>query len=279
MIETGTQWRDGKSIWQVVDATMQAETWYYHLQMVWGKRARETRTVDEGWFLGRKEVDDPKDLLQDVLLRPYFTPHQAKEIPIPVTYFPGHGKLVLVVGENASGKSFFRRVVMGVCQQRKVECMHISMQGRRQSHIFNSFIYGSEDYDSTGKNSARTVSTGIKTSHDRENSHVLFWDEPDLGMSDTWAASTGEAIANFGAEAPNHLVYAFVVTHNRAMIKQLVKAKPHVLIFDDGEVYGSLSSYLDREITTYPLSELDARCQRRFKLIQAVLNERKAEGG
>lgn len=44
---------------------------------------------------------------------------------------PNKTKLVIAAGENATGKSLYRRLVQIDCQSRKVECIHISVEGRR----------------------------------------------------------------------------------------------------------------------------------------------------
>jgi len=219
-----------------------------------------------------------KLLIEEVLERPYFQ-FQKKEraIPIPFTYLPGEGQLVLAVGDNASGKSFFRRVTQGVCGLEKLECIHLSMQGRREV-AYNPglcFVYGSEDYQSTGQNSCETVLGSIRTSKSREEPHVIFWDEPDIGLSESWSASMGVEISNgvTKTECPN-LIAAIVVTHSRALLTPLMECNPHVLIFDD-QPFTSLQEYLDRPLTILPLQELKDRSHRRFKLIQAVLNRRK----
>jgi hypothetical protein len=219
-----------------------------------------------------------KSLIKEALSLEYFQPVMC-EIAIPVTYLPGTGPLVLAVGDNASGKSFFRRVIQGRCGFNKIECIHLSMEGRRNV-AYNPglcFVYGSEDYQSTGQNSSETVLGAIRTTRGREDPHVLFWDEPDFGLSESWSASMGVEIANgMTTEVNPNLVAAFVVTHSRPLMKPLIELDPHVLIFDEG-FPTSLQEYLDRPIVIRPLQELKDLSHKRFKRIQRILDLRKAK--
>jgi hypothetical protein len=217
-------------------------------------------------------------LIKEALSREYFQPIDG-EVAIPVTYLPGKGHLVLAVGDNASGKSFFRRVIQGLCSLSKLECIHLSMEGRRNVayHVASCFVYGSEDYQSTGQNSTETVLGAIRTTRGRENPHVIFWDEPDFGLSESWSASMGIEIANgMTTEVNPDLVAAFVVTHSRPLMRPLIDLNPHVLIFDEGSPT-SLQEYLDRPLVIRPLQDLKDLSHQRFKRIQKVLDLRKAK--
>lgn len=153
------------------------------------------------------------------------------------------------------------------------------MEGRRNV-AYNPglcFVYGSEDYQSTGQNSSETVLGAIRTTRGREDPHVLFWDEPDFGLSESWSASMGVEIANgMTTEVNPNLVAAFVVTHSRPLMKPLIELDPHVLIFDEG-FPTSLQEYLDRPIVIRPLQELKDLSHKRFKRIQRILDLRKAK--
>ena len=214
-------------------------------------------------------------VLQFCLKRPYFQPNKDGEVPVPVTYTPGKGKLVLAVGGNASGKSFFRRVVSSYCHTKALECLNLSVEGRRNiaTNPGLALVYGSEDYDSTGANSARIMTTAIKTSQGRDSDHVIFWDEPDLGLSDDWAASMGATIRSYTEEAPEHLVGAILVTHSRALLKELIPIGAHLLVFSE-EPYTSIEQWINRPTQVRPLEDLWKENRKRFRLIQQALNMR-----
>jgi hypothetical protein len=218
-------------------------------------------------------IKDAGDLVRRCLGLEYFEPNADGVTPIPVRYTPGKSKLIVAVGENASGKSFFRRVVQGTCSQAGTSTIHLSMEGRRQT-AYNPglcFVYGSEEWQSTGANSSETILGAIRTSQGRDSSHVIFWDEPDIGLSDSWAASAGAEIRAFLEDAPEHLLGAVVVTHSKSLLRNLTGLNAHFLCFGDDPV-NTLTEWLDRAPKVRPLSELKAESHRRFKLIQDILN-------
>ena len=218
-----------------------------------------------------------RDLVRATLKYRFFHEEQGVTA-IPVTYVPGQGKLVVAVGDNASGKSFYRRVVQAVCQRSKIECIHLSMQARTnfEGNAGLAFVYGSEEWKSTGENSANTVLGAVTTSRSRTEPHVIFWDEPDLGLSDNWSASVGVAIREFAAAPPDPLLAAVVVTHNVMLLHQLqlLRLDPHFLCFDPHPT-ATLQEWLDRPGEVRPLEQLRQASFRRFKLIQRLLDETK----
>lgn len=133
------------------------------------------------------------DLINDALDFRYFHPEGDAKAAIPFRWVPGTGKLVVVTGENAGGKSFFRRILSHTAKLKKIEPISVSMEGRRNVayNIGLVFVYGDEEHDATGVNSIRTVTTGISTCRSRESDHMIVWDEPDLGLSEGLRASVG----------------------------------------------------------------------------------------
>jgi hypothetical protein len=178
-----------------------------------------------------------------------------------------------VPGENASGKSFFRRLVTAICREAKVEAMPISMEGRGGEYGgLRGFIYGDESWQSTGENSAHTVLAGISTCRSRETPHVVFWDEPDLGLSDGWAAGAGVALREFAADLPKMTYGAFIVTHSRALVRELLPVEPHFVYFGD-DAPESLAAWVDAKVKPLDLAKLGETSHRRFKAIQAILDK------
>ena len=91
-----------------------------------------------------------KGLLETALSLDYFTADDDGVTAIPYHHVPGpRSKLVVVVGDNAGGKSFFRRIIQALCQKAKVECIAISAEGRRQiGHApWLTFVYGDESWE------------------------------------------------------------------------------------------------------------------------------------
>ena len=126
--------------------------------------------------------------------------------------------------------------------------------------------------EATGVNSIRTVLAGIKTCRDRDKPHVIFWDEPDIGLSEGNAASVGKAIADFMADPPKHTKASVVVTHRKALVSELAAANPHYLYLGDADAPGSLEEWLVLPPVVRPLEEVQERALKRFRAIQKVLD-------
>ena len=219
-------------------------------------------------------------LLDHALSLDYGHPNDGGEVAIPVHRVDG-SKLVVVVGDNAGGKSFFRRVISAVCAQSKAktECIGISMEGRAKvSHApWLAMVYGDEGWESTGTISSTTVTTGIKTCLSRKSRHVVFWDEPDLGLSDSWAAGVGKALRKFSEKASEHTIAAFVVTHSRALVSELLESEPTYLHVgkEPSEAPQRLGDWVHRPIEPRDISLLSKESHKRFKLIQKILDDTK----
>ena len=218
-----------------------------------------------------------KQLVTETLTLDYFT---GKTPAIPYVWKPAKAAcpLVVVVGENAGGKSFFRRCVSAVCQKTETEIIPISMEARRtisyNPHLV--FVYGDEQYEATGVNSINTVLMGIKTCRGREAPHVICWDEPDLGLSEGNAASVGRAIADFMVDPPAHTRASIVVTHRKALVAELRTVNPHDLYLGDDDGPRSLDAWLEAPPVVRPLEEVRDAGRARYKAIQQILNRVKA---
>lgn len=219
-------------------------------------------------------------LLEEAFDLAYFHADEGETEPaIPYLWVPGTSKLVVVVGENASGKSFLRRIVSGLSQRAEVECLRISMEGRADNGlsmhpIARAMVYGDETYNSTGQLSAHTVTAGINTCRSREKPHFIYWDEPDFGLSDGWAAGLGEKIREFAATMPEHTMGAFVVTHRRAMVRQMMPANPHYVYLGSMTPPTTLQEWLDTPSPIRDIATLDEIAHARFKRIQKILDRK-----
>lgn len=224
-----------------------------------------------------------RGLVEEALTLDYFFENDDGIIPIPHFFRPSNRAktpLVVVVGENASGKSFFRRIVSSVCQfrQKKIECISISMEARAGLNMLGAlkgFVYGDEGIRATGENSARTVTIGIRTCRERDTPHVIVWDEPDLGLSEAGAAGLGQAIASFASDPPAATMAAVVITHSRPLVSELLAAEPHYLHLGADSAPQTLADWLARPIVPRDPEELFEAARRRFKLIGAILKEKR----
>lgn len=209
----------------------------------------------------------------------YFHPEGDEPAAIPMHYVAGKVPLVLVVGPNAGGKSFFRRCISGVCKActPQVECIAISMefragQGVHAGNMARAFIFGDEGWQATGQISASTVTTGISTCQSRTTPHVVFWDEPDIGLSEGYSRGVGQAIAKFVSDIPQHTVAAFVVTHSKPLVRELVALEPHYLHLGSDSAPATLQMWLDTEAPPLDIELLGEQARQRFQRIKKILN-------
>jgi hypothetical protein len=206
---------------------------------------------------------------------------------IPALWVKGSVPLFLVLGENAGGKSFFRRCVYQCVKldtrSTITEVIHLSMQGRTGdtgAGPYKSFIYGDEETRSTGENSASTIRGALRTCHGRENDHFLYWDEPDIGMSEGAAAGAGITIADFVTSLPEHTKGVFITTHSRALVERLLPVQPHYIHLGcaPDQAPQTLQAWLERPIVPISPEELAEASRERFGAIQKILNERRKPG-
>lgn len=257
------------------------------------------RLTRAGFDLARPYVDIPsynvRAVLEDVLETVLFGPSKAIQgrTAIPVIYHPSKtgSNLVLVLGENAAGKSLFRRILHQTVHYGQKgqygdpeiprgpfpvrEFLGLSMQGRTSGTMGTSFVYGVETYHSTGENSAHTIDGAFHTAAGRNHMTNLYFDEPDLGMSAGASAGAGVAIHDFVASKAAPLVQAvFVTSHSPPLVRQLASLDPHYLFLGNKAGPKTLADWFDWQQNPPPVSvkELQEIAHKRYKDVQAVLN-------
>lgn len=185
--------------------------------------------------------------------------------------------LCLVLGDNASGKSMLRKLLteVGRKHEPRIGSIHTSMSARCSSGIARLAMYGSEDDDSTGYNSAHTVEGAIRTSRQRAEPHILIFDEPDTGLSDRWARSAGREIAALLRDPPASLVAVFLITHRRPLVEELLPLRPSAVLVGH-EWPTSLQDWVAGDTRDVPsLAELHDEGFRRWQAIEGVFKSRK----
>lgn len=211
----------------------------------------------------------------------YFHPWPDAEgtVAIPYVWDPGEVPLCLVLGPNGGGKSFFRRLITLVAREdwKGVECIHLSMEARAGSLMYGparSLVYGDEGRSSTGELSGNVVLTGIRTCQKRSRSHLIYWDEPDVGMGEDEAAGTGQVLREFMSNLPEHTRCVFITSHSRALVRELASLRPHFLYLgeDPHKAPQNLAEWLSKPIHPVHPETLRTAALDRFRAIQAILN-------
>jgi len=234
-----------------------------------------------------------KALLDWIFELRYFHPDEVIEGRTAIPFYRSDGdpesKLVLVLGENAGGKSFFRRLIQLACNKRSKhkrfqvrEIIPLSMEARSGDFTVRSLIYGDEARESTGECSARTVTTAIKTIQGRDHESILYWDEPDLGMSAAAAAGAGMAIKEFIDNSPELLQAVFLTTHSPAIVSQLLHCqhRPHYLYLGNEACPLSLEDWVKQQIDlvwspALSPEQIMTMSRQRYLDINAILNDKK----
>lgn len=221
-----------------------------------------------------KKLRTAEDIVKFILTE---TAYFAEDKPaIPSFWRNGSCPLFLVLGANAGGKSFFRRLVTECVPKAKIEeTIHLSMQGRSTGGVMRSLIYGSEAYHSTGEISCHTVAMAISTCQKRDTSHLLFWDEPDLGLSDEATAGVAIEIEKFVKKLPEMTRGVFITTHSRALVETLLPLDPHYIHLGAKKPPITLQAWLDRPIKPISPKAVQDLSLKRFRAIQKILDRKK----
>jgi len=218
----------------------------------------------------------PLKILEETFQLDYFYDDGGDPVAIPHRWHRGaeDQRLCVIAGENACGKSFFRRVVQAVHGHLKTELIHLSMEGRKSPMA--AMVYGDEGCRSTGENSINTVLGAMSTANSRDKDTAIFWDEPDIGLSDSWCAGVGVRIREYAESAPKHVRGMYVVTHNRTLLRELASVDPHFVWLGE-ESQGvdrsiPLSEWVELPIKPrYDLEALRDLSRARYRALQAIL--------
>jgi ABC-type dipeptide/oligopeptide/nickel transport system ATPase component len=154
----------------------------------------------------------------------------SDESPFSATIKRGDMRLIVVTGENACGKSVFARVLATRVHQRKATPVTISIRERtgggdfEMARMRQAFMFGTEQDNSTGANSIGVVKRAIEHNLDRDNGCALILDEPEIGLSESYARAMGEYIGQSIANLPKGCMGIAVVTHSRPLAAGILQA-------------------------------------------------------
>lgn len=184
----------------------------------------------------------------------------------------GNPKLCVITGNNVSGKSLLRKILFVLHKDAGIEYIHLSQAGRKSNNALNSFIYGSEEDESTGYNSTGIVLGAIRTGLARTKPFSIMLDEPEIGCSEELALSLGIRIARDYFTMPQ-MSGMFIVTHSRNLVKPLLPLQPtHIRMGDET----TLDQWMNREIIPIEsLEDLKQAGLEKWRAIENVLKERK----
>lgn len=159
----------------------------------------------------------------------FWAPENA---PFKAHLTPGHKRVILVAGDNGSGKSVLVEGLRGWGRKfHEVDAtISISIRERTGSGhadpFMKSMVFGMEDQQSTG---GLSVGVTQRAFHNLDGwseggRHIaMVLDEPEIGLSQSYATPLGELIAKSFLALKSTTAGLVVVTHNRGLAKLLVE--------------------------------------------------------
>lgn len=179
-----------------------------------------------------------------------------EDSPFRLEIQPGHDKICVITGPNASGKSLVRKMLHNYHKDANELYMHFSMSGRTSSGIMSGMIYGTEMDESTGANSVSLFLKLFSSNLDRKEPFAVMLDEPEIGCSDETAYSMGKYLADRLAslESNEFLKAFYVVSHSRFFLEPLLSINPtHLRLAADGMTLGS---FVSRKVEIVDLEQI-----------------------
>lgn len=158
---------------------------------------------------------------------------QHPDIPFRASVTPGLENVLVVAGDNCSGKSFLVEMLRGWIRHYKLDSVVVSIRERsgggpyEMASMRRAMMFGDETDQSTGAISAGVIERAFTTLNGRAQENVaslLVLDEPELGLSESMAGALGEYLAQQALEMAETAVGLAVVTHSRPLVQRMVEA-------------------------------------------------------
>lgn len=201
--------------------------------------------------------------------------------PLTATFEEGDpdSRVLIIAGDNASGKSFMIRLLAAKLNEKKIEPLQVSMKYRTTPGLHRAFMYGSGDAeDSTGNISLIAVRGALSTAEGRATPNWVLLDEPDTGLAEGYCGALGIYLANFGNRmAASECEGMSVVTHSRRLVSSMLfslNKKPHFLCFADYVGDDLAQSWLEdeRDRTVEELLSLGETSIGKFRKINRIID-------
>jgi len=185
------------------------------------------------------------------------------------------GRVVVVVGSNACGKSLFRKAInQKLSENEDLFVTHFSQEGRSKGGFERIFLYGSESDESTGY---LTVSSLIRNfNKDRNSPWVTICDEPEIGLSEESQSGLGIWLHDkMEKDTLSNLLGIVVITHSRHIVSALSKCKEFIFLDLDG-LYSTHKEWLERKILPIRPETIKTKGLTRWKEFSQFFKQRKS---
>lgn len=160
--------------------------------------------------------------------------------PFTADVAAGDPRLLVVTGENASGKSLLFRILCGKVAQAGAVPVTLSIRERAGSGggdmagFRRVAMFGEESEQSTGATSVTAITAAFEKNLKHPAGCMLGLDEPELGLSHGYAAALGHYIGAQARKVPAACSGVVVVTHSRPVVRGLLagyrKTPTHVAL-------------------------------------------------
>lgn len=162
-----------------------------------------------------------QDLIQDHRLLTH------PDCPFSYHAQAGHPGVVVLAGDNASGKSLLLNLVGSRAYHgHGVEPIVVSMSARTQGGVFRALTYGSESDRATGQVSVATTLRALGSMSGRlENGGrtLVVLDEPDFGLAEQYGHAFGVRIGQALGQLPQDGWWSLLLaSHSRELVRGLV---------------------------------------------------------
>lgn len=194
-------------------------------------------------------------VVDDALDTRYFHPEEGEPIFQGVAY-PGDPSFILIVGENASGKSLLFRLIDGLLhREHKATGVTVSIRERtgggtmEMGRMRQTMMFGDEATSSTGTTSVKTAGTAYRSANkyaEDGKTVAVMLDEPELGLSDSYAYPLGRRIVQHHNDRVDGNLGTVIVTHCRALAEGIRDEMGHdpTFVYMGENPSGSLDAWI-----------------------------------
>ena len=243
--------------------------------------------------LGQPLKKETLENLIGAVLNQVFFSDDGRDKKLYYDYQPGNSKLLIVTGENATGKSLFAQIFQQYCGRfvKRVRCVRDGLDIR--TGPFASLRCGLIDNMSTGDVGVEQVLAMLEKRNkedplrlqDGETPYrgVYFvFDEPGLGLSENYQCTMGVYIGRYVKKMDPRVYGVVVVSHSRYLVNHLLEEggfslgkggrRPHHVRFGDKM---RLKTWLETEPKPAQIDDLISLRYRGITMMRKIATMRK----
>lgn len=219
-------------------------------------------------------VDTARSLVEESFLLSH------EDFPFSYHFEAGDGRVVILAGDNSSGKSLLGQVIAAKAHiVHQVSPMVASMARRTAEGMGRAIIYEDEQYHPTGRTSvsvALKALCNLSTRLEEEGAGLAILDEPDIGLSEGFAYAFGEKMAAMINALPQEGAWgALIISHSRQLAQGLVDHLARRPTFVHTGEPKTLDAWL-AETPRRSVADLEAMIDGwgpQFRMVTAILDE------